>query len=190
MAWRTWREQNADEHHHHDERREIEIGGRSFTQEIFEDGALPRWCIRNPSDDHSFRRDRAIIWLRRQVRLPRKRRRNAGASRLQGLPVTARARDGRDYVGGTRPFAHELGGRRRRSRSSACSGYPQTFRRTQCHDLADRPVWPDGRSYALPPSPFFCCASKSSSLASDSRLCSASVSDLRSRWCRQASLRH
>lgn len=48
MAWRTWREQNADEHHHHhhDEPHDLEIGGRSFALEVFEDGVPPRWRIR------------------------------------------------------------------------------------------------------------------------------------------------
>lgn len=47
MAWRTWREQNADEHHqHHDEPHDVEISGRSFALEVFEDGVPPRWRIR------------------------------------------------------------------------------------------------------------------------------------------------
>lgn len=53
MVWRTWREQNADEHHHrhHDEPHELEVGGRSFTLEIFEDGVPPRWRIRSANGD-------------------------------------------------------------------------------------------------------------------------------------------
>jgi nickel/cobalt exporter len=46
MAWRTWREQHAEEHHHHhDDPHEVEIGGLSFSLEVFEDGVPPRWRI-------------------------------------------------------------------------------------------------------------------------------------------------
>ncbi|MET4384733.1 nickel/cobalt exporter [Bradyrhizobium sp. F1.4.3] len=48
MVWRTWRDQNAEhDHHHHDEARPVELGGRLLSVEIFEDGAPPRWRIRD-----------------------------------------------------------------------------------------------------------------------------------------------
>jgi nickel/cobalt exporter len=52
MAWRTWREQNANQHHHHhDERHQVEISERSFSLEIFEEGARPRWRIRSENGE-------------------------------------------------------------------------------------------------------------------------------------------
>jgi nickel/cobalt transporter (NicO) family protein len=46
MAWRTWREQNAEDHHHpHDEAKRIKIGDAVLTLRIFEDGVPPRWQI-------------------------------------------------------------------------------------------------------------------------------------------------
>jgi nickel/cobalt exporter len=46
MAWRTWREQNAeDRHHHHDDAKRIEAGGAVLTLGIFEDAVPPRWRI-------------------------------------------------------------------------------------------------------------------------------------------------
>jgi nickel/cobalt exporter len=46
MAWRTWHEQNAeDHHHHHDETKRIEAGDAVLTLGIFEDGVPPRWRI-------------------------------------------------------------------------------------------------------------------------------------------------
>jgi len=51
MAWRTWREQNAehDHHHHHDEPQRIAIGDAELTLAIFEDGVPPRFRIRSDS---------------------------------------------------------------------------------------------------------------------------------------------
>ncbi|KJC51691.1 nickel transporter [Bradyrhizobium sp. LTSP885] len=53
MAWRTWREQNAqdldqdhDHHHHHDEVIQFATGDGVLTLEIFEDGVPPRWRVR------------------------------------------------------------------------------------------------------------------------------------------------
>jgi nickel/cobalt exporter len=47
MAWRTWREQNAehDHHHHHDEPQRIAVGDAVLTLAIFEDGVPPRFRI-------------------------------------------------------------------------------------------------------------------------------------------------
>jgi len=50
MAWRTWREQNAEAHdhdHHHrdDETRRIETGDGVLTLAVFEEGVPPRWRI-------------------------------------------------------------------------------------------------------------------------------------------------
>jgi len=49
MAWRTWREQNAEEHdhHHHDELQHITTRTGLLTLEVFEDGVPPRWRIRS-----------------------------------------------------------------------------------------------------------------------------------------------
>ncbi len=50
MAWRTWREQNAEgHHHHHDEAKRIETGDAVLTLGIFEDGVPPRWRIQAES---------------------------------------------------------------------------------------------------------------------------------------------
>jgi nickel/cobalt exporter len=47
MLRRTWRDQQAHEHHHHgDEVRTIETGHGALTLEIFEDGVPPCWRIR------------------------------------------------------------------------------------------------------------------------------------------------
>jgi nickel/cobalt transporter (NicO) family protein len=47
MAWRTWREQDAehDHHHHHDEPQRIALGSAVLTLAIFEDGVPPRFRI-------------------------------------------------------------------------------------------------------------------------------------------------
>jgi nickel/cobalt transporter (NicO) family protein len=46
MAWRTWREQNAeDDHHHHVETQRIDLGDAVLTLSIFEDGVPPRWRV-------------------------------------------------------------------------------------------------------------------------------------------------
>jgi nickel/cobalt transporter (NicO) family protein len=49
MAWRTWREQNAEHdhhhHHHHDEPQRIAVGDAVLTLAIFEDGVPPRFRI-------------------------------------------------------------------------------------------------------------------------------------------------
>lgn len=48
MVWRTWRDQNhAQDHHHHDEPRSISLAGTSLLLEVFEDGVPPRWRIRS-----------------------------------------------------------------------------------------------------------------------------------------------
>jgi nickel/cobalt exporter len=50
MAWRTWREQNADhDHHHHDEAQRIATGSAVLTLAIFEDGVPPRFRIHSES---------------------------------------------------------------------------------------------------------------------------------------------
>ncbi|MGY4475983.1 nickel/cobalt efflux transporter [Bradyrhizobium sp. USDA 3364] len=57
MAWRTWREQNAehdhhhdhDHDHHHDETRQLALAGQALSLEIFEDGVPPRWRLRSES---------------------------------------------------------------------------------------------------------------------------------------------
>ena len=47
MLRRTWRDQQAHEHHHHgDEVRTIDTGHGALTLEIFEDGVPPCWRIR------------------------------------------------------------------------------------------------------------------------------------------------
>ena len=52
MAWRTWREQNAEahdhdhDHHHHDEAVRFATGDAVLTLEVFEDGVPPRWRLR------------------------------------------------------------------------------------------------------------------------------------------------
>jgi nickel/cobalt exporter len=51
MAWRTRQERYADEHHHHDEPHQVEIGGSSFTLKIFEDGVPPRWRIQSENGE-------------------------------------------------------------------------------------------------------------------------------------------
>lgn len=46
MLWRTWRDQQANKHHHHgDETRTIDTGHGVLTLEIFEDGVPPSWRI-------------------------------------------------------------------------------------------------------------------------------------------------
>ncbi|KWV53088.1 nickel transporter [Bradyrhizobium macuxiense] len=46
MAWRTWREQNGeDHHHHHDETQRIDLGDAALMLSIVEDGVPPRWRI-------------------------------------------------------------------------------------------------------------------------------------------------
>ncbi|MFX6205856.1 nickel/cobalt efflux protein RcnA, partial [Acinetobacter baumannii] len=49
MAWRTWREQNAEDphQHHHDELQHITARTGLLTLEVFEDGVPPRWRIRS-----------------------------------------------------------------------------------------------------------------------------------------------
>lgn len=50
MAWRTRREQNAEDHHHrHDETKRIDTGAAVLALGIFEDGVPPRWRIRAES---------------------------------------------------------------------------------------------------------------------------------------------
>lgn len=49
MIWRTWRDQRAehdhDHHHHHDEAQQVELGGRTLSVAVFEDGVPPHWRI-------------------------------------------------------------------------------------------------------------------------------------------------
>lgn len=48
MVWRTWREQNyEDDHHHHDEPHPISLAGLPLLIEVFEDGVPPHWRIRS-----------------------------------------------------------------------------------------------------------------------------------------------
>ena len=49
MAWRTWRERNAEDphQHHHDELQHITARTGLLTLEVFEDGVPPRWRIRS-----------------------------------------------------------------------------------------------------------------------------------------------
>ena len=53
MLWRTWRDEQAHDHHHHgDEIRTIDTSNGSLTLEIFEDGVPPCWRVRSP--DHQL----------------------------------------------------------------------------------------------------------------------------------------
>ncbi|RTM14542.1 MAG: nickel/cobalt efflux protein RcnA [Bradyrhizobiaceae bacterium] len=48
MVWRTWHEQNeAQDHHHHDEPQVVALANRTLSIEIIEHGAPPRWRIRS-----------------------------------------------------------------------------------------------------------------------------------------------
>lgn len=48
MAWRTWREQTAEDHYHrHDDVQHIRTREGLLTLEVFEDGVPPRWRIRS-----------------------------------------------------------------------------------------------------------------------------------------------
>ncbi|MCW5703662.1 MAG: nickel/cobalt efflux transporter RcnA [Bradyrhizobium sp.] len=48
MVWRTWREQNEEQgHHHHDEPQVVALANRTLSIEVFEHGAPPRWRIRS-----------------------------------------------------------------------------------------------------------------------------------------------
>lgn len=49
MVWRTWRDQNAEHDHHHDEPQSVALAGHSLLLEIFEDGVPPRWRVRSES---------------------------------------------------------------------------------------------------------------------------------------------
>lgn len=49
MVWRTWREQTAEDHHHHDEVKQFESGGAVLTLGIFEDGVPARWRLQAES---------------------------------------------------------------------------------------------------------------------------------------------
>lgn len=52
MVWRTWREQNGEhDHDHHDEPQVVSLAGHTFSVEVFEDGAPPRWRIRSAAGD-------------------------------------------------------------------------------------------------------------------------------------------
>lgn len=50
MAWRTWRDQHHDDHHH-DAAKHIAIAGGLLTLEVFEDGVPPRWRVRAERGD-------------------------------------------------------------------------------------------------------------------------------------------
>ncbi|MDN3273214.1 sulfite exporter TauE/SafE family protein [Frankia sp. RB7] len=65
MIWRTWREQtHAHDHHHHDEPQSISLAGASLLLEVFEDGVLPRWRIRNESGVLPAARDIEVTTIR------------------------------------------------------------------------------------------------------------------------------
>lgn len=65
MAWRTWREQDAEHHHHHDDEvRRIEAGAGMLTLAIFEDGVPPRWRIRSDSGPLPQPQDLAVATVR------------------------------------------------------------------------------------------------------------------------------
>jgi nickel/cobalt transporter (NicO) family protein len=49
MVWRTWREQNGEHDHHHDEAQSIELDGNLLSLEIFEHAAPPHWRLRSES---------------------------------------------------------------------------------------------------------------------------------------------
>lgn len=49
MAWRTWREQAREHHHHDDETRLVPTDKGTIVLEIFEDGVPPRWRISSPT---------------------------------------------------------------------------------------------------------------------------------------------
>ncbi len=48
MAWRTWREQTDEDHHHHDAARSVTTAHGLLAVEIFEDGVPPRWRLTSP----------------------------------------------------------------------------------------------------------------------------------------------
>ena len=64
MIWRTWREQKTEDHHHHDEVKDVAAKGRLLTLEVFEDGTPPRWRLKAEAGSLPSAHDVSIETLR------------------------------------------------------------------------------------------------------------------------------